>query len=114
MRISDWSSDVCSSDLQMICRIQFRRASYKGFFTPPEADRRSFEYPGYNGGTDWGGVAVDPARGVIVADRKSVVSGKSVSLRVALGGCRIIKKKKTLYVTLYLYISVSLNIFFSL
>lgn len=53
---------------QMICRIQFRRASYKGFFTPPEADKRSIEYPGYNGGTDWGGIAVDPARGVIVAN----------------------------------------------
>ena len=53
---------------QMICRIQFRRASYKGFFTPPTSDRRSIEYPGYNGGTDWGGVAVDPVRGVIVAN----------------------------------------------
>ncbi|RZF60674.1 membrane-bound PQQ-dependent dehydrogenase, glucose/quinate/shikimate family [Sphingomonas populi] len=53
---------------QMVCRIQFRRASYKGFFTPPEADRHSIEYPGYNGGTDWGGIAVDPQRGVIVAN----------------------------------------------
>jgi quinoprotein glucose dehydrogenase len=53
---------------QMICRIQFRQASYKGFFTPPEVERRSIEYPGYNGGTDWGGIAVDPARGVIVAN----------------------------------------------
>ncbi|WNO52691.1 membrane-bound PQQ-dependent dehydrogenase, glucose/quinate/shikimate family [Stakelama saccharophila] len=53
---------------QMICRIQFRKASYKGFFTPPTADRRSIEYPGYNGGTDWGGIAVDPRRGVIVAN----------------------------------------------
>ncbi|WP_336970668.1 membrane-bound PQQ-dependent dehydrogenase, glucose/quinate/shikimate family [Sphingobium aromaticiconvertens] len=53
---------------QMVCRIQFRRASYKGFFTPPEADRHSIEYPGYNGGTDWGGIAVDPRRGVIVAN----------------------------------------------
>jgi len=53
---------------QMICRIQFRRASYKGFYTPPESGRRSIEYPGYNGGTDWGGVAVDPVRGVIVAN----------------------------------------------
>ncbi|WP_404339871.1 membrane-bound PQQ-dependent dehydrogenase, glucose/quinate/shikimate family [Sphingomonas sp. MMS12-HWE2-04] len=53
---------------QMVCRIQFRRASYKGFFTPPESDRRSIEYPGYNGGTDWGGIAVDPTRGVIVAN----------------------------------------------
>ncbi|PAL19599.1 membrane-bound PQQ-dependent dehydrogenase, glucose/quinate/shikimate family [Sphingopyxis sp. GW247-27LB] len=53
---------------QMICRIQFRKASYKGFFTPPTSDRRSIEYPGYNGGTDWGGIAVDPVRGVIVAN----------------------------------------------
>ncbi|WEK46582.1 MAG: membrane-bound PQQ-dependent dehydrogenase, glucose/quinate/shikimate family [Candidatus Andeanibacterium colombiense] len=53
---------------QMVCRIQFRKASYKGFYTPPESDRRSIEYPGYNGGTDWGGIAVDPRRGVIVAN----------------------------------------------
>src|SRR3546814_518654 len=53
---------------QMICRIQFRKASYKGFYTPPESDRRSIEYPGYNGGTDWGGIAVDPRRSVIVAN----------------------------------------------
>lgn len=53
---------------QMICRIQFRKASYKGFFTPPESERRSITYPGYNGGTDWGGIAIDPRRGVIVAN----------------------------------------------
>ncbi len=53
---------------QMICRIQFRKASYKGFYTPPTSEQRSIEYPGYNGGTDWGGIAVDPRRGVIVAN----------------------------------------------
>src|SRR5690606_9745949 len=53
---------------QMFCRIQFRRAAYRGYFTPPEADQRYIEYPGYNGGTDWGGVAVDPRRGIIVAN----------------------------------------------
>ena len=53
---------------QMVCRIQFKRAYYEGFFTPPTADRHSIEYPGYNGGTDWGGIAVDPQRGVIVAN----------------------------------------------
>ncbi|MGH6705209.1 MAG: pyrroloquinoline quinone-dependent dehydrogenase, partial [Sphingomicrobium sp.] len=53
---------------QMICRIQFRRASYDGPYTPPVADRHYIQYPGYNGGTDWGGVAVDPVRGVIVAN----------------------------------------------
>src|SRR3546814_12795245 len=30
----------------------------------------------------------------VVGDRKSVVSGKRVPVRVDLGGCRIIKKKK--------------------
>ena len=53
---------------QMICRIQFRKASYDGFYTPPTAGRHSIEYPGYNGGSDWGGIAVDPVRGVIVAN----------------------------------------------
>lgn len=53
---------------QMVCRIQFRRAEYRGMYTPPTAERRFIEYPGYNGGTDWGGIAVDPVRGVIVAN----------------------------------------------
>jgi quinoprotein glucose dehydrogenase len=53
---------------QMICRINFRRAAYDGFYTPPTADRRWIEYPGYNGGTDWGGISLDPRRGVIVAN----------------------------------------------
>src|SRR3546814_9343964 len=92
MRISDWSSDVCSSDLslyhtlrrdddlterdmwgispidQMLCRIQFRKVSYAGFYTPPTADRHSIEYPGYTGGSHWGGIAVAPVRGIIVAN----------------------------------------------
>jgi quinoprotein glucose dehydrogenase len=53
---------------QMICRINFKRARYDGPFTPPELGRRSIEYPGYNGGSDWGSVAVDPQRGVIIAN----------------------------------------------
>lgn len=53
---------------QMVCRIEFRNASYKGFFTPPTSEGHSIEYPGYNGGSDWGGIAVDPGRGIIVAN----------------------------------------------
>ena len=53
---------------QMVCRIQFRMASYKGFFTPPTLNQRFIEYPGYNGGSDWGSLAVDPHRGVIIAN----------------------------------------------
>ena len=53
---------------QMICRIQFRRTDYRGEFTPPSPGHWSAEYPGYNGGSDWGGVSVDPVRGVLVAN----------------------------------------------
>jgi quinoprotein glucose dehydrogenase len=53
---------------QMVCRIQFRQAYYEGFYTPPTEGRHSIEYPGYNGGSDWGGVAVDPVRGLIIAN----------------------------------------------
>jgi quinoprotein glucose dehydrogenase len=53
---------------QMICRIEFKKVSYKGIFTPPTSDGYYIEYPGYNGGSDWGGVAIDPTRGVIIAN----------------------------------------------
>ncbi len=53
---------------QMACRIQFRQAAYDGIYTPPTTDTRWIQYPGYNGGSDWGGVAVDPTRGVIVSN----------------------------------------------
>lgn len=53
---------------QMICRIRFRQAAYDGMYTPPTADRRWIQYPGYNGGSDWGSAAFDPVRGVIIAN----------------------------------------------
>ncbi len=53
---------------QMICRIQFRQAEYQGIYTPPTANRRWIQYPGYNGGSDWGGIAVDTSRDIIVAN----------------------------------------------
>lgn len=53
---------------QMICRIQFRKADYRGFYTPPRADKYTVEYPGYNGGSDWGSASIDPVRGVIIAN----------------------------------------------
>ncbi|MFC0268136.1 membrane-bound PQQ-dependent dehydrogenase, glucose/quinate/shikimate family [Kushneria aurantia] len=53
---------------QLYCRIQFERARYDGPYTPPMADQPYIEYPSYNGGSDWGSVAVDPQRGVIIAN----------------------------------------------
>jgi quinoprotein glucose dehydrogenase len=53
---------------QMACRIQYRRADYRGFYTPPRADKFTVEYPGYNGGSDWGSLSIDPVRGIVVAN----------------------------------------------
>ena len=53
---------------QMVCRIQFRIADYRGFFTPPRADKYTVEYPGYNGGNDWGSLSIDPVRGIAIAN----------------------------------------------
>ena len=53
---------------QMICRIGFRQAAYDGPYTPPTSDRRWIQYPGYNGGSDWGGVAIEPRKGWIIAN----------------------------------------------
>ncbi|MDP2084911.1 MAG: PQQ-binding-like beta-propeller repeat protein [Gemmobacter sp.] len=53
---------------QLWCRIQFRQAHYSGIYTPPTTDRHWIQYPGYNGGSDWGGVAVDPVRRIMVTN----------------------------------------------
>src|SRR3546814_11928734 len=98
MRISDWSSDVCSSDLRIARLALFlRRLVVLGDET------------GAAIGSGKHTVTIKP-RGALFAawrkrpllrtegieDRKSVVSGKSVSVRVDLGGRRTIKKKHTL------------------
>ena len=53
---------------QLWCRIQFRQAVYDGVYTPPTVDRPWIQFPGYNGGTDWGGIAVDPVNGLLIAN----------------------------------------------
>src|SRR3546814_16556671 len=100
MRISDWSSDVCSSDPQMT-----------GPFELP-ADIRAGDYieigmlgaygaamrTAFNGfGPDETVEVTDEPLASLYferADRKSAVEGKSVHVRVGLGGRRIIKEKK--------------------
>src|SRR3546814_11115303 len=100
MRISDWSSDVCSSDL---CAGS-DRADGNPFLS--HAFLHALEESGSVGAeagwqpqhllmTDKAGRLVGAAPMYLKGqDRKRVVSGKSVSVRVDLGGRRIIKKKK--------------------
>ncbi|QHI95628.1 PQQ-binding-like beta-propeller repeat protein [Aristophania vespae] len=53
---------------QLACRIKFRKANYVGEFTPPSLDRPWIEYPGYNGGSDWGSISYDPNTGIMLAN----------------------------------------------
>lgn len=53
---------------QLWCRIQFRQAAYEGVYTPPTVDRPWIQFPGYNGGVDWGGVAIDPEKGIMITN----------------------------------------------
>ncbi|WP_157219419.1 membrane-bound PQQ-dependent dehydrogenase, glucose/quinate/shikimate family [Flavisphingomonas formosensis] len=50
---------------QMWCRIRFRESRYDGDFTPLGI-KPSIVYPGYYGGSEWGGVSVDPMRRIMV------------------------------------------------
>jgi quinoprotein glucose dehydrogenase len=52
---------------QMVCRIVFKGLRYEGIFTPP-SEQGSIVYPGNYGVFDWGGVAIDPVRQVLVAN----------------------------------------------
>lgn len=59
---------------QLVCRIQYREANYQGIFTPPSADKPWIEYPGNNGGSDWGSISVDVHNGVIISNYNDLPS----------------------------------------
>src|SRR3546814_17244582 len=95
MRISDWSSDVCSSDLAPgagdPAALQAPRAHHYQGFAGAARSRSAGAVGRAAAGQRFG--QPDHAGRRAETDRKSVVSGKSVSVRVDIGGRRIIKKK---------------------
>jgi quinoprotein glucose dehydrogenase len=52
---------------QLWCRIKFREARYDGPLTPPGLSP-SIQMPGYAGGMEWGGVAVDTDRHIAIVN----------------------------------------------
>jgi len=52
---------------QLWCRVKFREARYEGDFTPPGL-RPAIFFPGSAGGVNWGSVAVDTARAIMVTN----------------------------------------------
>src|SRR3546814_13305972 len=127
MRISDWSSDVCSSDLgvdqaemkvdAVAHRIDRRLGREAGL---PAANARDFAHDLANGdgavggGDRIGGGASDPelvgAEFGEHADRKRDGEGKSVAVRVDLGGCRSLKNKHEQITTEVENIEINQNI----
>src|SRR3546814_13844976 len=92
MRISDWSSDVCSSDLQTLTgddtNVRFasgQRLKLRLAEANPVSGGLRFELPD---------MPVVSSNRRAHRERKSVVEGKRVSDRVDIGGRRITKKKK--------------------
>ena len=53
------------------CREQLARYRWDGPFTPPTLEG-SIQYPHTNGGSNWGGVALDPVRGLLIANQTHV------------------------------------------
>src|SRR3546814_14536666 len=106
MRISDWSSDVCSSDLCIyairthLCAIL--RHSHRHFHLHIHCRKgernalavaRAKRIFSMSSSMKHHHKHSETVRVWPITDRKSVVEGKSVSGRVDLGGSRILKKK---------------------
>lgn len=51
---------------QLWCRVRFKSATYEGPYTPLST-HPAIAYPGQLGVFDWGGIAVDPVRQVLIA-----------------------------------------------
>src|SRR3546814_14875224 len=102
MRISDWSSDVCSSDL--IPHL-FRSSILTNIAQEAKEAEELLAEMTNGGGLEALILSRQAQRGsdmmsrleakysAMAKDRKSVVEGKSVSVRVDLGGRGIIKKQ---------------------
>src|SRR3546814_16121186 len=106
MRISDWSSDVCSSDLarEGVEPARQRQREHRRDADPRigvarvgiglhQRRRGGHPYLGLPALRDIARIGPDRPALEAELDRKSVVEGKSVSVRVDLGGSRIIQKK---------------------
>src|SRR3546814_14239470 len=114
MRISDWSSDVCSSDLRALQEEESGLVVNLATALLLAGDKAALEDLDRRYGTAMAGspraetfaLLAGEGAGTAVSsiadklgDRKSVVSGQSVSVRVDLGGRRSLKKKKKNYNT---------------
>lgn len=74
---------------QLYCRIQFKEMRWEGEFTPLSDKKRTLIYPGYYGGFNWGGGAIDASTGTLIVN----------DIRMAQWG-RFIKREEAIRVGL--------------
>src|SRR3546814_19964120 len=92
MRISDWSSDVCSSDLRRLHRAGRRPAMRRSDLRTDRHKRKNGLYSTYDR-ESLAQIGTASLNLSSQTDRNSVVSGQSASVCVDLGGRGVIKKQ---------------------
>src|SRR3546814_18113718 len=105
MRMSDWSSDVCSSDLRGA--VEYKLPHDCAGPVTKQNPRDIIPRSDYHAGPQaifrcvvWARFGLEALDPDLAGGRKSVEWGKSVSVRVALGGRRIIKNTKEYVIVL--------------
>src|SRR3546814_11979560 len=93
MRISDWSSDVCSSDLAVV-EEQVMDVAEAAALGGDVVVAKLLDAANHGGSSEGKGFARGQRRLRVRRDRESVELGKSVSVRVDRGGRRHMKEKK--------------------
>lgn len=53
---------------QLYCRVEFKKMRWEGEFTPLSDKKRTMIYPGYYGGFNWGGGALDASTGTLIVN----------------------------------------------
>ena len=57
---------------QAWCRLAFRTSRYEGSLTPATVGKPTIVFPGYVGGSDWGGISIDTDRDILVGNSNRV------------------------------------------
>ena len=51
-----------------MCKKKLESLYFEGVYSPPRLGQGTLMYPGNAGGSNWGGVAVDPDRELLIAN----------------------------------------------
>lgn len=67
---------------QAWCRLAFRTSNYNGTMTPATVSKPTIIFPGYVGGSDWGGISIDKDRDILIGNSNRVAMRATLIPRV--------------------------------